>query len=353
MNRRRHKPEKFFLLASQGTADPNLTIEWIVHSISIHPPGISMNPMEVISPKRPKASPPIDFAWLELTNRCNLGCVHCYAESGPWEGESDGLSGSDHEELIGQLAALGCRKIQFIGGEPTLNRNLARLIAVARGYGFELVEVFTNLTHLSESLLEVFIAHRVSVATSFYSPDPAVQDAITGREGSHARTVDGIRRVLAAGLSLRAGIILMDSNREDADATAAYLKTLGVEKVGFDRVRAIGRAEDAGGCSMGELCGECAGRILAISPNGEVSPCTMARAWNVGSVREQSLESLVQSKQLANVRRRIRKEVKARRLLPEAVCAPKTCAPYETCGPSNGACNPCAPNGCSPCFPKG
>src|SRR5208283_2388709 len=25
----------------------------------------------------------LDFLWLELTSRCNLQCVHCYAESGP------------------------------------------------------------------------------------------------------------------------------------------------------------------------------------------------------------------------------------------------------------------------------
>ena len=25
----------------------------------------------------------LDFLWLELTNRCNLQCVHCYTQSPP------------------------------------------------------------------------------------------------------------------------------------------------------------------------------------------------------------------------------------------------------------------------------
>jgi sulfatase maturation enzyme AslB (radical SAM superfamily) len=31
----------------------------------------------------PVLSKPLDFLWLELTNRCNLQCTHCYADSGP------------------------------------------------------------------------------------------------------------------------------------------------------------------------------------------------------------------------------------------------------------------------------
>jgi MoaA/NifB/PqqE/SkfB family radical SAM enzyme len=58
---------------------------------------------------------PFDFLWLELTNRCNLQCTHCYAESGPDADVSNQLSVGEYEHLLREAFELGCRKVQFIG----------------------------------------------------------------------------------------------------------------------------------------------------------------------------------------------------------------------------------------------
>ena len=55
------------------------------------------------------------FLWLELTNRCNLQCTHCYAESGPDADVSNQLSVGEYEHLLREAFELGCRKVQFIG----------------------------------------------------------------------------------------------------------------------------------------------------------------------------------------------------------------------------------------------
>lgn len=70
---------------------------------------------------------PLDFLWLELTNGCNLACKHCYAESGPGADTDDVLGVEKWLELIDEARELGCRQVQFIGGEPTLCRDLPRL----------------------------------------------------------------------------------------------------------------------------------------------------------------------------------------------------------------------------------
>ena len=110
------------------------------------------------------SKPPVDFLWLELTNRCNLQCVHCYADSGP-TAEKGTLSKADYIGLMREAFRLGCRRVQFIGGEPTLYRDLPELIRTARQMGFEFIEVYTNLTILPEELLQCFVANRVHVAT--------------------------------------------------------------------------------------------------------------------------------------------------------------------------------------------
>src|SRR5580658_702755 len=79
----------------------------------------------------------LSFLWLELTNKCNLSCAHCYAESGPRPSRKDVLTTNDYRRLLDEAAAIGCRAVQFIGGEPTLHRGLPELIAHARVLGYE------------------------------------------------------------------------------------------------------------------------------------------------------------------------------------------------------------------------
>jgi sulfatase maturation enzyme AslB (radical SAM superfamily) len=313
------------------------------------------------------AVPEVDFLWLELTNRCNLRCVHCYAESGPEAAASDRLGKADYERLIDEGYELGCRRIQFIGGEPTLNHDLPDLIARARERGYEIVEVYTNLTHLPDTLLECFRRHEVSVATSFYSARPDVHYAITKVRGCFDRTVRNIRRVLEAKIPLRAGIIEMDENRGLVDEAVEFLRRLGVEHVGVDRVRKFGRAGEDDEWAMTELCGNCAGRTLCVGPDGAVSPCIMSKAWSVGSVLESSLAELSQSPRLGEVRGSIYRAGVAPRSATAATEGVQHGNPIVNCGPCEPQggtncnpwchpgqqCIPCAPNGSNPCIPNG
>jgi len=148
----------------------------------------------------------LDFLWLELTARCNLKCIHCYAESAPIPKFQDKLTPQDYFRLIDEASFLACRKIQFIGGEPTLVRELPDFIKHARKRGFEFIEVFTNGTTISDKLLQCFMDNDVAVAISFYSDKAEIHDDITKKFGSHKATLRNIKRILGAGLRIRAGI---------------------------------------------------------------------------------------------------------------------------------------------------
>lgn len=58
----------------------------------------------------------LEFLWLEVTNRCNLECVHCYAEAGPQGFRHDSLSFEEWISILTEARELGCRQVQFIGG---------------------------------------------------------------------------------------------------------------------------------------------------------------------------------------------------------------------------------------------
>lgn len=60
----------------------------------------------------------IDFMWLEVTNDCNLKCVHCYNDKLNNKQYSKSNNNENRMRVIEDAYDLGCRKIQFIGGEP-------------------------------------------------------------------------------------------------------------------------------------------------------------------------------------------------------------------------------------------
>ncbi len=136
----------------------------------------------------------LDFAWIELTNRCNLRCIHCYNEHA--ECTKTTMSIDDFKWVVDQLCQVGIEKIQLIGGEPfLLNRKvLFEMMDYLSGkvLGFEL---FTNGTIATEEDWNE-IRNRypnVSVATSLHSFIEGEHERITQVNGSYNKSKDTIK----------------------------------------------------------------------------------------------------------------------------------------------------------------
>ncbi len=280
----------------------------------------------------------VRFVWLEITGRCQLECVHCYAESGP-EGTHGSMTTADWRRVIDQAARLGVGTVQFIGGEPTLHPDLPGLVdhAGAAGVG---VEVFSNLVHVSPAMWETFSQPGVSLACSYYSDDPARHAAVTGRPGSHARTKANIAEAVSRSIPLRVGVIDLGEEQR-SERAVAELKALGVTDIGTDRLRQVGRGARGRVPAAAELCGSCASGVLAISATGEVWPCVFSRWMSVGNIRDATLAEITAGVRFGEVRR----ELLAVFDPPQTPCVPNMCNPQ--CGPScSPACRPA--NNCRP-----
>ncbi len=185
--------------------------------------------------------------FVELTARCNERCAHCYVAAAPERTEA--LDRATAEAVVDDAAALGFEVVQLTGGEALLCPFVGDLAARARAAGVPVVEVYTNATLLDDGLVARFARDRVALAVSLYAAEPAAHDRVTRLPGSHARTVDAVRRALAAGLSVRVGVVAARPEDEPhALAAAALARDLGVppESVGLDVARAVGRGRFAG-----------------------------------------------------------------------------------------------------------
>ncbi|MEA5360377.1 radical SAM protein [Amycolatopsis sp., V23-08] len=242
---------------------------------------------------------PIDLVWLEITGKCQLMCVHCYAESTPTTPHGP-MSRDDWIRVIDEAAALGVAKVQFIGGEPTLRPELPDLIGHATASGLR-VEVTSNLVRLSARMWAAAALPGVELGTSYYSDDPAEHDEIVGRRGSHARTTATIKTALAQDISVNVGVIDVRAGQRVA-AAQETLRDLGVTRIAVDRMRHFGRGASGRGPAVGELCGRCAKGVAAVLPDGSVTPCPMSRWLSFGNVRETSLATLIRGAEARRIR---------------------------------------------------
>ena len=302
----------------------------------------------------------LSFLWLEITSKCNLRCSHCYAESGPNLPIAQGMPCKDWQHALDEGFTAGCRSMQFIGGEPTLSPDLPKFIEYARRIGYEFVEVFTNGTLLNtprgNRLMKIFLDGRVNLAFSAYSANKIDHETVTKTSGSFDKTLSGIQKAIEAGIPVRVGVIATDGDLEDVEKTKALIQGMGVESIGIDYIRGIGRGtSDANEqAPEKELCGQCWKGKLCVKPDGTVTPCVFSSFARLGNVKE-GLLPILNGEELHRFRKDNR-EIESTRnserngvsdCLP--ICAPP-CPPE--CYPSCSPCTPdCGPGQCGPQAP--
>lgn len=80
---------------------------------------------------------------LEVTDRCNLQCAVCFADSGHQKSEDVSLE-KIQWLLERAIAAAGPSNLQLSGGEPTLRNDLPEIVKTAREVGYSFIQINTN-----------------------------------------------------------------------------------------------------------------------------------------------------------------------------------------------------------------
>ncbi|MDO9632444.1 MAG: radical SAM protein [Humidesulfovibrio sp.] len=124
-------------------------------------------------------------AVVEVTDRCDLRCPVCYADSGRATEAApvDPPAAKLAERLAGLRRVAGACNVQLSGGEPTMRDDLPEIIQAARAQGFGLVQLNTNGLRLAREpgyALRLAKAGLQSVFLQFDGPDQACR-ALRGR----------------------------------------------------------------------------------------------------------------------------------------------------------------------------
>ena len=136
-----------------------------------------------------------------MTKRCNLKCVHCYARAGNEAYRGNELSTDEGKRLIDDLADFGVPVVLFSGGEPVLREDLPELINYAVNKGLRAV-ISTNGTLITEEKAKQFAQYALSYIGISLDGTGQVNDAFRGAKGAFDRAIAGVRNAKKFGIKV-------------------------------------------------------------------------------------------------------------------------------------------------------
>lgn len=135
-----------------------------------------------------------------MTRRCNLRCVHCYASSQDLDYGNE-LSTIEGKNLIADLAAYGSPVMLFSGGEPLARKDLVELARFAVEKGMRVV-ISTNGTLITREKAGEFREIGLSYVGVSLDGMKEVHDRFRGREGAYDEALRGIRYCREEGIKV-------------------------------------------------------------------------------------------------------------------------------------------------------
>ncbi|MEA3063699.1 MAG: 3,8-cyclase [Sphingomonadales bacterium] len=159
----------------------------------------------------------ISYVRLSVTDRCDLRCRYCMAETMRFLPKSDILTLEEIEALADIFIARGVTRIRLTGGEPLVRRGIADLVGElgARiGRGLDELTLTTNGTQLA---LHAARLREAGIRRINVSLDSRREDRFRHitRGGDIAKVMAGIDAAAAVGLRIKINMVALKGVNED------------------------------------------------------------------------------------------------------------------------------------------
>ncbi len=178
-----------------------------------------------------------------MTKRCNLKCVHCYAQAKGETHQGNELSTKEGKQLIDDLASFGVPVILFSGGEPLLREDLPELIGHATQRGMRAV-ISTNGTLITEEKARVFAQFSLSYIGVSVDGIEGINDSFRGVEGAYEKAITGIRNAKQAGIKTGLRFTMNKRNFNEVPRIFDLIEKEGIERVCFYHLVYAGRGSN-------------------------------------------------------------------------------------------------------------
>jgi radical SAM protein with 4Fe4S-binding SPASM domain len=313
-------------LVAQVIAVLKILKEKNIITLNAEPLSHSVQPAKMIKTKNAFYT-----AQIEITNTCNLACLHCFNNSGtPCPDE---LTTEEILCLIDILSSMGVYEITLTGGEPMVHPDIFVIVEHARKTPMT-VTIFTNGTLIEQEHIKKF-SKGVKFVVSVDSCYETTHDTFRGKKGALKKTLDSIHLLKDGEFPVRVSISLNNLNKNEIVDTIAYLREHEIDDYQVAEVSISGRGIDEviltpdkyytalveqllyekkfkkmafrtpkeeGGCGI-------ARNLIYITADGTILPChACCKDMGVGNVREVDLPEFWDENETLEMLRQIRAE---------------------------------------------
>lgn len=165
--------------------------------------------------------------FFHLLTGCNLACTHCYIN--PDQHGTTTVSRATMEEWLTLFyKPQKDTNVIFLGGEPTMHKDLAHGVAFARELGYSTVTIDTN-GYVFHNILETIKPTDAVMSFSLDGPDATINDPIRG-EGVFATCTKNIKKAIRLGFDVSLIYTVSSMNLTHLERMPALLDELGVKR---------------------------------------------------------------------------------------------------------------------------
>ncbi|MDY0362310.1 MAG: 12,18-didecarboxysiroheme deacetylase [Desulforegulaceae bacterium] len=174
-----------------------------------------------------------------ITRRCNLNCIHCYAQAKNEEFK-DELTTEQGKKLLDDLADFGVPVVLFSGGEPMMRKDLPILAEYAVSKGMRAV-ISTNGTLITEEKAKELKKIGLSYVGISLDGMKEVNDKFRGLEGAYDMAIKGIENCKKAGIKVGLRFTINKHNAKEIPKIFDLVEKMEIPRICFYHLVYAGR----------------------------------------------------------------------------------------------------------------
>jgi len=256
----------------------------------------SETPLQRMVALNPSPTPSLRYLELQITDRCNLQCRHCYIG----EGYHQDLSKKQIQRVLEEFEEIQGLRLLISGGEPLLHPHFWEINDILRNHSFRSI-LLSNGTLITKEVAKKLRIHEVQVSLDGMKEG---HESLRGK-GTFEKTMTAIDHLQEANLRVSAATMIHRKNLSEFDQLASLLQSKHIEEWNVDVPCLEGRLKTnqdfsvspseagrfleygfGGGFHGATKNSTCGAHLCAIIPNGTVCKCGLFSGEPVGSIEE-------------------------------------------------------------------
>lgn len=240
--------------------------------------------------------PSLRYLELQITNRCNLKCKHCFVYGKKYSE----LSVTQIRNILKEFEEIQGLRVMISGGEPLIHSSFEEINEMLPDFFMRKV-LFTNGLLFNKQIFKKLHVDEIQISIDGLETS---HDLLRGK-GTYKNTFKALKDALDCGFEVSVSTMVHAGNLKDFQKMEKLFKSMGVKDWTVDIPCVTGRLKEnpdllvppeiAGkyfrygygeGLHKGSTGYACGLHLMGITSDGRVSKCTFFSEYSVGTIEE-------------------------------------------------------------------